>query len=356
MKSILSILRGDIPEQLAPKDWTDIVHTAREQSVLGVTFEQIKKLPAEQRPPKPLLLNLIACSEKIRERNIIVDETLCRFTDEMESFGCKPIVVKGQVVALEYDNPLARQSGDIDVFFCNDDWTKVNQWLHDRNIAFSSSASEKHIEISFQGVTVELHHHLNAFSSNAVMRYWQTQYEDKALERVRFVDINGKRIRTTGITDTLVHLIIHVHHHLLTEGVGLRQLMDTALFITNHFDALDLNLLHGHLKGTDHEKAFNAYMALMNKYLGLDVKKIPFALDLTDYVYADKIMQEVWKGGNFGHKNNLKGVKPGLLHSLNTARLVIAHSIRFYRLAPQEARAYWLHKIFWRMKRKTVNR
>jgi len=160
-------------------------------------------------------------------------------------------------------------------------------------------------------------------------------------------------IKTLGITDTLVHLMVHAHHHLLTEGVGLRQLMDMALFLNNHYDELDLSLLHQHIIGIGHEKAFNAYMALLNKYLGLPKEKIPFELDLQDYVYADKIMDEVWRGGNFGHKNNLKGVKPGLLHSLNTARLVIGHSIRFYRLAPAESRAYWWRKIFWRTKRIT---
>jgi len=318
---------------------------------MGVALQGIQKLPKEQWPPRKLLLQWISCVESIKWQNEKVNTALKDLVTELEAQGVKPFVVKGQIVAQEYEEPLTRQSGDIDVFICKEDWENAERWMRKNNIAYSSYAAEKHIEFEYQGITVELHHHLNAFSNKRVMEYWQQEFEGKVVKRHRTVTVDDTAIKTLGITDTLVHLMVHAHHHLLTEGVGLRQLMDMALFLNNHFDELDLSLLHQHIIGIGHEKAFNAYMALLNKYLGLPKEKIPFELDLHDYVYADKIMDEVWRGGNFGHKNNLKGVKPGLLHSLNTAQLVIGHSIRFYHLAPAESRAYWWRKIFWRTRK-----
>jgi len=336
---------------ISEKDWPALLKLSQEQAVMGVALQGIQKLPREQWPTRKLLLQWISCVESIKWQNEKVNTALRDLVAELETQGVKPFVVKGQIVAQEYEEPLTRQSGDIDVFVCKEDWERVERWLQKNNIACSSYAAEKHVEFDYQGITVELHHHLNAFPNKRVMEYWQQEFEGKVKERHRTVTVDGTVIKTLGITDTLVHLMVHAHHHLLTEGVGLRQLMDMALFLNNHFDELDLSLLHQHIIGIGHEKAFNAYMALLNKYLGLPKEKIPFELDLQDYVYADKIMDEVWRGGNFGHKNNLKGVKPGLLHSLNTARLVIGHSIRFYRLAPAESRAYWWRKIFWRTKR-----
>jgi len=351
--NLLNLIRLSTSPTISDCDWSALLKLAQEQAVMGVTLQGIQKLPKEQWPPRKLLLQWISCVESIKWQNEKVDAALKDLIAELGAQGVKPFVVKGQIVAQEYEEPLARQSGDIDVFIRKEDWTKVEQWMQKKGIVYSSYAAEKHIEIDYQGISVELHHHLNAFSNKSVMQYWQKKLEDKVDERHRTIKVDGTDIMTLGITDTLVHLMVHAHHHLLTEGVGLRQLMDMALFLNNHFDELDLSLLHQHIVGIGHEKAFNAYIALLNKYLGLPKEQIPFELDVQDYVYADKIMEEVWRGGNFGHKNNLKGVKPGLLHSLNTARLVIGHSIRFYRLVPAESRAYWWRKIFWRTKRIT---
>lgn len=75
------------------------------------------------------------------------------------------------------------------------------------------------------------------------------------------VIVNGAKTRTLDVTDTLVHLIVHVHY-LLMEGVGLRQLMDIVLFVNNHFDELDLTLLFQYLKCIEYEKTYNAYMSI----------------------------------------------------------------------------------------------
>lgn len=369
---LLNLIRLNPLMAVGDYKWNAIVELAEEQSIMGVALRGVQKLLSDKCPQRDLLLQWIGCYNAIEQQNEKVNAVLSKLVENLEECGIKPIVVKGQVVAQEYDEPLARQSGDIDVFIGKEDWNKVKRWIKDNRLDYSSHSAEKHIEIEYGGVTVELHHHLNVFSSEEANRYWQNEIENKVTQilqidaekvisenlqnqrdkNIRYVEINGIKVRTLEVTDTLVYLMVHAHHHLLTEGVGLRQLMDMCLFVHNHFDELDLSLLHRHVVGIGHEKAFNAYMALLNKYLGLPKEQIPFELDAQDYVYADKIMDEVWRGGNFGHKNNLKGVKPGLLHSLNTARLVISHSIRFYRLAPAESRAYWWHKIFWRMKRK----
>lgn len=344
-----------------PYNWEEILRLAKEQSVVGVALQGANRLSKDNRPPKALTLQWIGYAESIKRRNEQVNSVLTQVIVEMEEWGLHPITIKGQVVAQEYEESLYRQSGDIDIFFGNSEWKGVELWLKEKGLNFSRSAAEKHIEVEYDGMSLELHYHLNVFGSEQANDYWEKEIEDREASpqpspkerKCRYVEINGTKVRTLGVTDTLVYLMVHVHHHLLTEGVGLRQLMDMCLFVHNHFDELDLSLLHRHVVGIGHEKAFNAYMALLNKYLGLPKEQIPFELDLQDYVYADKIMDEVWRGGNFGHKNNLKGVKPGLLHSLNTARLVIAHSMKFYRLAPAESRAYWWRKIFWRLRRKS---
>lgn len=332
-------------------EWKKLFKLAKEQSILGVTLQGIQSLPSNVWPPKDILWKWISISEMIRKQNNKVNQVLNELILELDLLGVKPIIVKGQIIAQEYRNPLLRQSGDIDVFIGKDDWPIFTRWLDEKDFRPTSMAPDKHVEIDYKGVTVELHHHLNAFSSKRVMKYWTEEFEAKVFKRQRMVKLEGADVATLGVTDTLTHLLIHAHHHLLTEGVGLRQLMDMALFLHNHFDEIDIDLLHAHLVGLDHLNAFNAYMALLNRNLGLPKREIPFELALQDFRYADKIMDEVWRGGNFGYKNHFKGLKLGLLHSMDTARIVLAHSFTFYKLAPSEARAYWWHRLIWRNKR-----
>lgn len=349
---LLSLIRqGDRSLPSHQPCWKEVMKLAVDQCVVGTALAGAERLDRSMLPSKGVLLQWIGMAESVKQRNQYVDRILVELTESLAAAGVTPLVVKGQVVAREYDEPLLRQSGDIDLLIAPSEWSAAEAWLRREKLMVSTSAAEKHVETDYHGVTIELHRRLNAFSMKGADRYWTEEVENKAWERSRTVEINGRQIKTLGATDTLVHLMVHAHHHLLTEGIGLRQLTDLSLFAANHFDEIDLTMLRRHIRGIGHEKAMTAFLALAGKYLGLPAARIPLELQTADYRWADRIMREVWIGGNFGRNNNLRGVAPGLLHSLNTARLVIAHSLRFYPLAPGEARAYWWNKIFWRMKR-----
>lgn len=70
-------------------------------------------------------------------------------------------------------------------------------------------------------------------------------------------------------------------------------LKELKQYVEIHFDELDLSPLLRGLRRRGCEREFNAYMALMNKYLGLSKELIPFEIDLQDYVLADKIMKSI---------------------------------------------------------------
>lgn len=72
-------------------------------------------------------------------------------------------------------------------------------------------------------------------------------------------------------------------------------------FIERHFDELNLSPLLHELKCIDCEKEFNAYMALLNKHLGMSKELIPFELGLQNYVLADKIMKNIKYNQSFSN-------------------------------------------------------
>jgi len=91
---------------------------------------------------------------------------------------------------------------------------------------------------------------------------------------------------TTELVEMTEQISVHIHNEMAT----IRHFMEMKMFIEKHFDELNLSQLLHCIRKKGVEKDFNACMALLNKHLGLSKGKIPFDLDLQDYVYADKIM------------------------------------------------------------------
>lgn len=91
-------------------------------------------------------------------------------------------------------------------------------------------------------------------------------------------------------TEKLVYLVSWAND---VTTVCLSQITDIWNYVEACFDSLDLSLLCQRLRENGDLKTFNAYMALENKYYGFPKERIPFELDLQDYVLADKIMRKL---------------------------------------------------------------
>ena len=64
--------RKELSGSLSVDEWNGLFKVLKKQSLFGVGFDAICQLPAEQRPPKPLLLQGYALAEFIKEQNAIV--------------------------------------------------------------------------------------------------------------------------------------------------------------------------------------------------------------------------------------------------------------------------------------------
>lgn len=94
-------------------------------------------------------------------------------------------------------------------------------------------------------------------------------------------------------TNALVEMTIQIKRSLRLGKATKQDFEEMMSFMTVHFDALNLSPLLQGLRDNDCESEFNAYMAILNKYLGLSKELIPYELDLHDHVLADKIMGRI---------------------------------------------------------------
>ena len=76
-------------------EWREIYTLAKQQTLVGVLFSAIEKLPKEQRPPKPLLMQWFAFTENIRMRNAQVNVDAVNMCELMRKDGMRCVVLKG---------------------------------------------------------------------------------------------------------------------------------------------------------------------------------------------------------------------------------------------------------------------
>lgn len=320
--------------QLSHTEFEELMAMANEQTVTGLVGDSLIKnnIKLEREDA----LGLYAKIKAIEKANARVNENLVSFVNFMERKGIDYIIVKGQVVGALYPNPNVRMSGDVDLYFVGDNYTKIKGLVEQRlGKQLSKLSDGKHVEFEVNGVIFELHNKLSRLATRKHQEYWDQMIDNAILEKTETVSIAGKEIKTLSATYNAMYIFVHLFYHMTASGVGLRQLCDWAMVLANVSASIDKEKLETILKELGYYKAYKAMGTFIVKYLGLPEETFPFTLDEKDRKWVETIKKNILKRGNFG-RSGRKVKNIGVLHSLETGYLNMAQTLTFYRLAPKE--------------------
>lgn len=325
--------------QLSHSEFEELMEMAGEQTVTGLVGDSLIKNGVKLE--REDALGLYAKMKVIEKANARVNENLVSFVNFMERKEIDYIIVKGQVAGSLYPNPNARMSGDVDLYFVGDNYTKIKLLVEQRlGKQLSKLSDGKHVEFEVNGVIFELHNKLSRLATRKHQEYWDQMIDNAILKGTDTVNINGKDIKTLSATYNAMYIFVHLFYHMTASGVGLRQLCDWTMVLSfngNHNDNhnIDANRLEEILKELGYLKAYKAMGAFLVEYLGLPEEQFPIALDEKDRKWVETIKKNILKRGNFG-RSGRKVKKIGVLHSIETGYLNMVQTLTFYRLAPKE--------------------
>ncbi len=100
-----------------------------------------------------------------------------------------------------------------------------------------------------------------------------------------------------------LYVFLHLYHHLLELGVGLRQFCDWEVILHACKGEIDHEAIRRHLKVLGMEKAYKACGAVLVEILGLPAKEFTYELNDSDRKYGRRVMEVVEYRGNTGHYN-----------------------------------------------------
>ena len=337
--------RSSLSRVLTKKEWEGVYACCLKQTLVGMGYVAIQKLPKAQWPPSDVVLKLTAMATRIKSRNELLDKTCIAVCQRMDHDGLDAVILKGQANSINYPETLRpyRMPGDIDV------------WARPKGngiIPIASKTGNNNVEyIDYSGVQavieyVRMQYRIKVSSDRPPMRYhhidappvngipvevhFRPSYKNSPIRNWRMqnwyksrMDIcvkNKCRLGFPVLTSSInvVFLMDHLFRHYFVEGLGLRQLMDyyfaLKVWLNDVMECKDLQSqgMWSEGLGTPVMSATEIMAVLrsfgMAKFAAavMYVLQEVFAIPTHYYICkpnekeGKKLLAEIMQGGNFG--------------------------------------------------------
>ena len=313
---------------LTDSDWSSLYTEAHRQSLVGVMLTGVERAVAAGENKPEFLLRWIAQGMAVEQQNRRLNVRCREVTDIFKGLGLRSCVLKGQGVALLYPHPLRRQCGDIDLWVegRRDDTYKT---LKERWRVCETVIHHADVEI-FKDTPTEIHFIPSFTYSPFLYRRYKRFF--KRYGGQQFANFNAQvGFAYPTVAFNAVHSLMHIFHHVLHEGIGLRQLLDYYYILRN------LTEEQRCWAYTEMRQLGLARFAAAVMYVERQIFELESAYLLCepDEHSGRLLLSEIERAGNFGQfdERNLKVDRRNVLK-------VYGHNVRrnfvFFRFSPSE--------------------
>lgn len=341
------------------QDWVQLYEMAAKHALLGVCFNGVQNLYTHHPDylvnlPIILKMQWVGVAASIQERNKLMNLRCKELQQRLIDVGLSACVLKGQGVATYYKTnqdgvSLAdlRQSGDIDMWI-KGGYDVVCYYVQQTHPSKDVSYHRFHYNI-FNDVEVELHHRPSMMNNpfhNRKLQKWADEFSPNQFLKVRDL---GFYVPSSAFNK--LFLLCHIYRHFISEGVGLRQLMDYYFVLLNSSTDENAEVLERILQ-LGMNKFASAVMWVLREIFMLDEKYMLCAPNDREGRY---LLREIMMAGNFGHHDKRYS------HSGRFAMQAqsIRHSIHIVLHYPSEVlwMPIWLiWHFFWKLNKKRLIR
>lgn len=357
----------EIPGSLKEVDWKKLYAIAQKQALLGVLFYGIQRLPKELAPEQKLLMQWMVMAEQIRKQNIRLFQDSVKVCQNFENEGFANCILKGQGNALLYPDPYMRTPGDIDIYLAGGR-KRVMQYIN--KVCPNQMMRYHHVDFPVMKTAIEVHftpsYMFFPIHNSRMQKWFKEVMGEQCNHRVSLPDGYGE-IHVPQVSFNVIYILSHLHRHIFTEGIGLRQLLDYYFVLvkwhtdlTNLTDSnkslpqmtqinTDLDALRHKLKYLGLWKFAQAVMFVMKEVFGLSEDRMIAPMDEKEGRF---LLDEIMRGGNFGQYDDRMGSKAGESKIHRYFRMNL-RNLRFVKHYPTEALSEPLFRTWFAVWKKT---
>ena len=249
-------------------DWNDIVNVSKKQGVSAILIDAIKKIPSDQRPPKPLLLQWIGQMAMMEQVYAKYKEQIASLAGFYKQHGISMLLLKGYGCNLCYPSPEHRPTGDIDIFLFGkkdkaDDLVEKKLGINVRR------EYHKHSTFDYNGVEVENHaKFIDDVSHKSNLRFENILMS--ILKRGECIASPIDNVLLPPPTFNALFLLRHTGEHFASNEITLRHLLDVGTFFCRYHADIDWAFVFNVYEQERMMQFFNAIATICVEYIGMD--------------------------------------------------------------------------------------
>lgn len=282
-------------------DWEAVARESGNQAVYYQVFADCHQLPGIDGQMKDRLWNRLV---KTAMKNMQVHARHTDLHRLLTEHGISYVTLKGAASARYYPDPQSRAMGDVDFYVGEADFDKalaVCQWA-----GFQASDMDHicHVVLRKGRVHMEMHRMPAGVPDGKVGEivkgYLTSLCEDGCLVQNSLVTCRCPSDFHHGLI-----MLMHMQHHLLAEGIGLRHLSDWAVFVNRFRNREDefSELFRVKLKAIGLWRLARLLSVCAVEYLQLPQQNWMIESE-SDPELAKTLMGDILAGGNFGAKDH----------------------------------------------------
>lgn len=342
------------PAQFANADWEAIFNLADIQTVVTIVLDGVSLLPKEIHPPFALKMRRIGNMRQVEQTNALHRKTLPTIHEILAKENISAVFMKGQIVATRYPEPLHRQPGDIDFVVFGHDFNRTLQALSSIGKVDFGMVHEHHGMAWINGVTVEPHYKVHNFQRPSTDKTMRAIFSEVFPRHLTSVSIGGCCLPSFPPTFESVFLVSHMVNHVYEEGLGLRQIVDYAMFLNKCGKDISVGQHMRWLRQMRMFRAWRLFTCICEQQLGLQLPDFVKPFSNKEKKMAQRLFDDVMRVGNFGRGEYVFS-HTGLADALKNYGWVAGRCLSLYFVCPSEAR-WWIVSKAYRFfkKRKTI--
>ncbi len=236
---------GPCPESLPEETWRELFRMSCEQAVCGVWVDGVSQTAC--RPPERLWTQWIFHTARIGQMNRWLRQVEERWLENLRGQGMEGEVFKGSSAGRWYRKPLLRCYGDIDLVVWKG-WERLAGYLQ--------AAGYRCVP---EGGSWAMQDGQASIEWHPCREFVYNPWINGRLQRMLRADRTGPELY-------VVCLILHLRRHVLTYGIGLKQVCDVAVMLRRA--PLDFGRLASLLQALHLADFSGVLFGLLEKYLG----------------------------------------------------------------------------------------
>ena len=328
-------------EQLRDIDWQNVLLECNAQTITLPCFDALKVY--KDHVPDEIFQKWKTISARIVKNNFDVLIAQTELVSLLKENGYDYVIMKGTSSADYYVNADLRALGDVDFLINPSKKEEITELLINNGYIKRDVEHISHVIFNKPKAHLEMHFEVAGLpeteNKDFIRSFLKPAVENTVETKRDFCIFNAPQHLYHGII-----ILLHMQHHMIDDGLGLRHLCDWATFVEK---TKEQDFWQKEFIPFAEKIGLFKYMVIMTKVCSkyLSITCPDWALD-GDEALCDAVMEDILTGGNFGRKDDARA-RSGMLIAQKGQKDRGAISNVAYKLHKAILLKYPFIKKFW---------